>query len=327
MKKIMLVAAACTLMIAGCTNDSEEKVASLQAQVTTLEASLKHTNARNETLQDQLTELDSQLHEAKSQADDLRLELQRAPEAVDADELGRLNNRIKQLEAEIETLKSTPTTPPAEPVEPTEAVAPEPAPDPEVRKKLDDLLPLIKAETDTNSLDSALGLLGSSDKQTRDDYIAKIRQWVKDEPQNKRARLALALTLTTRFRDLDGQMMKQAALAGEVSDEVNQALKIDPEFYEAVHFLAILKVNYPPFTPEFKEANVALDHALELQENQTWEEDFADIYSAYSKWYRIQKKLDEAAAIVQAGLDRAPRNQGLLNEQQAIEDARNPEGE
>ena len=47
------------------------------------------------------------------------------------------------------------------------------------------------------------------------------------------------------------------------------------------------------------------------------------MYAAYAEWYFKQDKLEEAAAKVQAGLDHAPRNQGLLDEQTKIENAQN----
>jgi hypothetical protein len=54
----------------------------------------------------------------------------------------------------------------------------------------------------------------------------------------------------------------------------------------------------------------------------TWEDRFAEIYVHYSIWHRKQGQLDDAAAWVQKGLDHAPRNQGLLDEQAAVEAAR-----
>jgi tetratricopeptide (TPR) repeat protein len=316
--------ACAAIMAAGCGQNRDAEVAALKSENQTTRAELERQQARVETLQDQLTRLDTDLRDARDEATGLRVKLAKADKPDAGPELQQLQTRITELEAEIERLKFTPVESPAiEPAQPEVKVEPESVPDPEARKKLDDLLPLVMGENDTTSLETMLGILEKSDRQTRDDYIARIRQWVKEEPQNKRARLALALTLTTRFQDLEGDMMKQAVLAQEVQDETNAALKIDPEFYEAVHFLAILKASYPSFTPEFKDAHTTLDKALELQKDMTWEDDFAEIYAAYAMWYRVQKKYDEAAAKVQAGLDHAPRNEGLLAEQQAIEDARN----
>jgi hypothetical protein len=86
--------------------------------------------------------------------------------------------------------------------------------------------------------------------------------------------------------------------------------------------MAVMKVNYPTFTDEFKTANKDLDKALELQANMAWDDSFADIYVHYSVWYRKQGKLDEAAVKVQAGLDKAPRNEALLAEKKAVDEAR-----
>ncbi|MCB9895069.1 MAG: hypothetical protein H6839_11515 [Planctomycetes bacterium] len=325
MKKTIIAAAACVALLAGCSAEKDEKIASLQGQVKSLEANVQHTNARNETLQDQVTELDGKLHDAETEADELRLKLQKASKDDNSEEVARLNKRIGELQSEIDRLKAAPVASEPEkdstdPAEPTKTPV-DPQPDPELQRKLEDLLPLVKGETGSESLRKLQTLLYSADKATRDDYIAKVRKWVEDEPQNKQARMALASVLTTRFQDLKNPM-DQGALATQIKKETETALEIDPEYYEAQHFLAILKVNYPTFMPEFTGADKDLDKALELQAKMTWEDRFADIYSAYGMWYRKQEKYDEAAAKVQAGLDHAPRNQGLLDEQQAIEDAR-----
>ena len=66
-----------------------------------------------------------------------------------------------------------------------------------------------------------------------------------------------------------------------------------------------------------------LAHLLATAPGPGWEDRFADMYAAYAEWYFKQDKLEEAAAKVQAGLDHAPRNQGLLDEQTKIENAQN----
>ena len=333
MRKLFIPTLLLGLPIAGCSRQAEpEKVASLQAQVQTLETENEKLQAENDTLHDQRTDYDTQVRELTNERDrllgqvrDLEARDTREPAPVETtDETPTLKKRIAELEAEIETLKAE-----ASPAAETETVEapPEVEVDPEVKRQLADLLPLVKGETSTDSLEKLVGTLERADEQTRIDYVEEMRNWVKNDPESKHAHLALALTLTARFQDLEGDIMKQAALAGEVAEETNKAIEIDPEFYEAVHFLGILQVNYPSFTPEFKEANKTLDRALEMQAEMTWEDDFAEIYAAYGMWYRVQKKYDDAAAKVQAGLDLAPRNQGLLDEQQRIEDARNAEEE
>jgi outer membrane murein-binding lipoprotein Lpp len=322
MKTMLICFAACAALLTGCAKQNEEKIATLEAQVKTLEADVKQAEQRNETLQGQVTDLDGKLRDAQAEAGRLRVELERASTTDDRAE--KLSARITQLEAEIERLKKQPEAPtelPVKPAEPEPQPAPEPAkPDPEVVKRLDELLPMIKA-ADSKSMETAYELIVASDKQTRDDFIARVQQWVKDEPQSKVARLALATVLVSRFRDLKDPM-KQGALAGQIKTETEKAIEIDPEYYDAVHFLAVLQVNYPTFTPEFKDANTTLDKALSMQENMTWEDRFAEIYAAYGMWYRMQEKYEDAAAWVQKGLDKAPRDQGLLDEQKAIEDAK-----
>ncbi|MCB9933307.1 MAG: hypothetical protein H6841_07795 [Planctomycetes bacterium] len=324
MKRILLCMACAALLAAGCGQNRDAEVAALKSENQTTRTELERQQARVETLQDQLTQLDTDLRDARGEADALKLKLSKAEKPDNGAELQRLQSRITELEAEIERLKSAPVESPSiEPAPPEVKTEPEPKADPQAKQRLDELLPLVKTGTDQAALNEALGLIEKADKPTRDEFIAQLRQWTKDEPENKHARLALALALTSRFQDLRGDMMKQGALAAEVKKETDKALAIDPDYYEAVHFLAILKANYPSFTPEFKDAPASLDKALELQANMTWEDRFADIYTAYAMWYRVQKKYDEAAAMVQAGLDHAPRNQALLDEQQAIEKARN----
>jgi outer membrane murein-binding lipoprotein Lpp len=322
--KPTLIALACVALIAGCAKQDDQKLAALQAQVKTLEESRDQTEQRNETLQEQVTDLDGKLRDAKAEADGLRLKLEDGRAAND-EEKDKLAERIVQLEAEIERLKQDPR-PEVAPEPTTEKPEPkkEPKPDPEVVKRLDELLPMIKA-ADSTSMETAYELIANSDKQTRDDFIARIEQWVKDDPENKLAHMALATVLVARFPDIKDPM-KQGALAGQIKKETERALEIDPEYYDAVHFLAILKVNYPTFTSEFKDAPTSLDKALTMQENLTWEDRFADIYAAYGKWYRMQDKYDDGLAWVQKGLDKAPRHQGLVDEQKRLEDAKaNPE--
>jgi hypothetical protein len=324
--KPTLIAIACLALLAGCAQKDDAQVEALQAQVKTLEESKAQADQRNETLQDQVTELDGKVRDAKAEADGLRLKLDDARLAVD-DEKDKLAERIVQLEAEVERLKAAPkpevAPEPKVEEQPTEPKA-EAKPDPEVVKRLNDLLPMIKA-ADAKSMDTAYELIANSDKQTRDDFIARIEQWAKDEPENKNARLALATVLVARFQDIKDPM-KQGALAGKIKGEADAALKVDPEYYDAVHFMAMLQVNYPTFAQEFKSANTTLDKALSMQENMTWDDRFAEIYVGYGMWYRKQEKYDDGLAWVQKGLDKAPRDQGLLDEKQRLEDAKaNPE--
>lgn len=324
MKRILLCMACAAIMAAGCGQNRDAEVAALKSENQTTRAELERQQARVETLQDQLTQLDTDLRDARDEATGLRVKLAETDKPDAGPELQRLQTRITELEAEIERLKSSSAeSPPVEPAPPEVKVEPELKPDPQVKERLNELLPLVKTGADQAALNEALGLIEKADKPTRDEFIAQLRQWTKDEPENKHARLSLALALTSRFQDLRGDMMKQGTLASEIKKETDKALAIDPDYYEAVHFLAILKASYPSFTPEFKDAHTTLDKALELQANMTWEDRFAEVYAAYAMWYRVQKKYDEAAAKVQAGLDHAPRNEGLLAEQQAIEDARN----
>ena len=331
MKKILACTLACGVLLAGCGQKPDDRVATLEGEVKALTVELEQEQARNETLQDQVTKLDGDLRDSRGDADELALKVSKLSSKNEelVDEIDALKTKLESAEARTTT--PTPEEPSvSEPTVETPEKTPEdtpettpPAPDPKVKQRLTDLLPLVKTGTDREALNEAVELIYGSDKQTRDDFITEIQTWVKNEPNNKYARLTLARALTTRFQDLEGKFMKQGELAGQIRTETEKALETDPDYYEAVHFLAILEVNYPAFTPEFKGADKDLDKALELQKTLTWEDHFADIYTAYAQWHRKQGQLDAAAAKVQAGLDHAPRNQGLLDEQKRIEDASN----
>jgi len=326
MKRVLLMLGVGLMLVAGCAKE-DSRVASLEGQLRKLEAEKEQADSRAEELQGQLADRDTRLSTAASEADALRLQLERAQAAGDNGETGKLKLRIDELEAEVARLKAAP---PAEVVKPEEAKpGPEPAkretiPADEARKRFDELLPDVKRGDDA-ALGALTDLMYGADKETRDQFIETVRQWVKEEPDNKLAHLTLAAVLTSRFQDLTNPM-KMGALAGEIKDATNAALKIDPEYYDAVHFLAILKVNYPTFTPEFKDAPTTLDKAISMQAEMTWEDRFGEIYVGYSQWHRKQNQLDKATERVQQGLDKAPRYQPLLDEQQAIEAAKaNPE--
>ncbi|MBZ0137715.1 MAG: hypothetical protein K8I27_15220 [Planctomycetes bacterium] len=323
MTKLMIPTLLMGLVLAACGRaDEPEKVASMQAQIQTLEEDNKKLRAENDTLQEQRTDYDTRLRDVTGERDALTKklrDLESAP-AKAPEETNELKQRISALEAEIATLKehaAAATTPePTAETEPAET----PAVDVEaVKQKMEELWPLVQAG-DRKALGEMQDQLDGANKELRDTYIQQVKDWVKQEPNNKHARITLAAALSTRFQDLTDPM-KMGALAGEMKQETEKALTIDPDYYEAQHFLCILRVNYPSFTQEFKEADKSLDRALELQAGMIWEDRFAEIYAAYGMWYRVQQKYDEAAAKVQAGLDLAPRHQGLLDEKQRIDDA------
>ena len=326
MRELTVLMLMAGLLIAGCGREEEPpKVEPLHAHVTSLETELERQSSRNETLLDQLREQENLVQDLTTERNKLAQQVRelkdsKAPEST-VDDTEALKQRITALEAELESLKQETTDP-----EPDTDPAEQPEIDTvTITRKMEELWPLVKAG-DRQALGEMQSQLNGANKEIRDSYISELRDWVSNEPSSKHARYALAIGLATRFQDLTDPM-QQGALAGEIQTETMKALEIDPEYYEAQHFLAILRVNYPSFTPEFKDADESLDKALELQSKLTWEDRFAEIYAAYGKWYRVQKMYDEANAKVQAGLDLAPRHQALLDEQQRIEDASSTEEE
>lgn len=323
MKWMMPVLLALALLQSGCSRD-DERVQRLQDQLS------EATSAAN-ALEDRLLEggeleasLRTQLETARREADELRARLAELPTEA-ADETEPLRREIAELKARIAELEQAPA-PEAEP-EPTPAAPAAEAPNAEHLARLDELMPAVKTSAGGTELDEMWELASRGNKALRDEIIRRVREWSSAEPDSARARVALATALTTRFADLDGQFMQQGQLAGEVKKELETALEIDPGYYDAVHFMAIMKANYPPFADEFKTAGVDLDKAIKMQESLPWEERFCDVYTIYSQWLRKQGKLAEAEAKTAAGLQKSPANEGLLAEQAAIKAAREAQGD
>jgi tetratricopeptide (TPR) repeat protein len=336
MKQAIVPALLVLCLLAGCRDRALEdelaatrsKLVDAEHQTRLAQDEIAHANTQAADLRRQLARLQQQLDAAAKSA-------QAGPAAPTPDpRVEQLQATIAALEKRIAELESAKPQPAAETPRPAQPeTGPSPAPDARAKAeavaRLDALLPLVKSDAaTTRQRDEMLELLFKTDKETRDRVIAEMQKWVTDEPSNKQARLALASALVSRFADLKrDDFMGQATLAGKITEEAEEALKLDPEFYDAVAFLALMKVEYPTFSPEFKGANKDLERALKLQAKMTWEDHFADIYVGYSTWYRKQGKLDEAAARCQAGLDKAPRHEGLLAEKKKVEDARKPAGE
>ncbi|MBK9973789.1 MAG: hypothetical protein IPP14_03345 [Planctomycetes bacterium] len=313
--------------LAGCKDAHTEaelastktQLAAKQAELDGLQADLKQTNKRIADLKAELAAGQIVAEQPKPDATTDVTETRRLKAA-----LAEQEQRVKDLETQLAVAKAAQPTKPAEVEKPADAAKADPATVEEATRRIDELLPLVKSDAGTaRQREEMVNLMFKADKATRDRVIDDIQKWVKEEPGNKHAHLSLANALVSRFADIKREdFMGQATLAGKVTDAANKALEIDPDFYDAVAYLALMKVNYPPFTPEFKGANKDLDRALDLQAKQSWVDEFADVYVGYSTWFRKQGKLDDAAAKVQAGLDKAPRNEGLLAEKKIVDDAR-----
>lgn len=330
MRGTLIVCVSGLLWLAGCRDAAlESELAATKARLAEARQEAQAARGESTTAAAEAETLRRQLRGLNEKLDTLS-RVAPAPNAHGTIEPQRadLQARIRELEQKIAELEAaSPPQPAAQPKPEAETPA---QPDATVLqdsvKRIDALLPLVKSDAATGKQrDDLLELLFKSDRETRDRVIGEIQKWVADEPANKQARLALASVLVARFADLKkDDFMGQATLAGQITDEAQKALELDPEFYEAVAFLALMKVEYPTFSPEFKAANKDLNRALELQAKLTWEERFAEVYVGYSTWYRKQGKLDEAAAKCQAGLDKSPRHEGLLAEQTKVEEARKP---
>ncbi len=306
-----------SLLLIACeqkTPDADgHKLAALETRLAQAERRSDEATAKAQRLEDELAKLANAKPAAP--APDPRVD-----ELADA--VKQLTDRVRELTPKEHQAPAAP----AAGVEdntaksPTEVEA-KPAPE-EVLRRINSLLPNLKTDSGTGAQrDELLGLLFQANKETRDRVIAEMREWAKAEPENKHARLGLANALVSRFADVSDDIMKQGALAAEIMKEAGTAQELDAEFYDALHFIALMKAGYPSFAPEFTQAGKDMDRALAMQANMAWEDRFADIYTAYAKWYRVQKKYDNAMAKAQAGLDLAPRNAELLAEKAAIEKA------
>jgi tetratricopeptide (TPR) repeat protein len=323
-----LILAIPLLLLAGCSDDG--RVATLEGKLNNSVERINEVERQNEKLALELIALRKAVAESSAPPPD--------PAAIK--ELEALRARLQAAEGRITSLEAAPEPgpdlPEPEPVRdvtanppdaPTDTAGAAKTPLAKDMRRLEELMPLIKSDVTGEQVYELVEIAEDSNKAFRDEVISRMRDWVKAEPENSRARLGLALALTTRFRDIRGDMMKQATLAGEVRKEAEKASEIDPEYYDAVHFMAILKVNYPTFAQEFQGAKEDLDKALEMQAQLPWDDAFCEIYAAYSLWYRKQGKLDDAMTKVNAGLQKSPQHKDLLNEKKAIEDRKTGEGD
>lgn len=325
---VAILAVACGLTLAACKDqETEEKLARARTDLALAEAESKSQRDLAGKLSKDLDQVRGELRAATDRLNAAQQQVdEAAAKSANTAELTALRDKVAKLEAETRRLEAELATRPAasttdKPAEPPADKQPAAA-DPEAVKQAQELLGKVKANpTDYDTVEKLAEALRKADASTREKAIADLKAIVAADPRNKEARLALASVMVTRFRDLRNPM-DQGALAAEIKTELDKAIDIDPGYYEAQHFLALMKTGYPPFTEEFKTANKDLDRAIELQSKMTWDDSFSEIYAAYAGWYRRQGKLEEAAAKVQAGLDKDPRNEDLLAEKKRIDDAR-----
>ncbi len=314
-------------LLVGCNRTDTHS----EARLNTMASELADMHEHNLDLTGEMVKLKDEVALLRARNATLQADNERQP-ALDTSqvnamqaEITALTTRVSALEKQIASQASAGTSKP-EIAEPTPA---EDTPKPDAAaadRQYETLWPLVKSG-DKKAMNELSELANGSSKEFRDRVIKQARDWVKDEPENKQARLTLASLLVSRFQDLRSEPMKQGALAGEIVTEIDKALTIDPDYYEARHFLAIMKANYPTFAPEFKTANIDLDKALEMQAQMPWEDIFCEIYAAYSMWFRKQGKLDEALAKVNAGLEKSSQDAGLLAEKEAVLAAQSPQGD
>lgn len=320
--KYLLVMCMPALWLCGCGAQDDSKVVALEKRVVAMEARAEEEKGEREKLATENQNLRKTLEGWKRDA---------APAAqagVTREELKKeIEDVIAALRKELAPAKPAETTsaegvtgkaePPREKTDAEKAKAIE-----EARARLAEKLPGFYANVgDTAARKAFMELMWEVDAKTRKEVVDKLKAMVAENPEDKTLRLALSEALMSQFRDVKPGI-EQGIWANNVLKESKKATLIDPDYYDAVAFMATFKANYPEGFPEFNEAPKDLDKALELQSKMTWEDRFGDIYVAYAQWYFKQQKYDEATAKVQAGLDKDARNQELIDLKKKIEEAK-----
>lgn len=312
------------LLLAGCGAKEDPKVPALEKRLATLESRVDEERSERERLVAENQSLRKALDAVKPE------KREPTPAGITRDEMQKeLDDLARALRKEFG--RPATSTQPAKPETKPEAKA-APASEPtdadkakkieEAKAKLSDKLTRFYADLADRALTQEVyELLWQADGKTRKEVVDKLKAMVAENPEDKHLRLALANALLTTFADVKPGI-EQGVLAGAVMREAKTAEKIDPDYYDAVAFIAVYKANYPEGFVEFNEAWKDLDKALAMQAKMPWEDRFGDIYAAYGAWYFKQKKYDEAMAKVQAGLDKDARNPQLIELKKRIEDAR-----
>ena len=309
------------LWLCGCGAQDDAKVSSLEKRVVAAEARADEQEAARKNLEVEQANLRKTLdgikrESAPTQAGITREELKKELE----DAMAALRKELAQAKPGETTSAGGATSkvePPKEKTEAEKAKAIE-----EAKTKLAEKLQGFYANVgDTAARKAFMELLWEVDAKTRKEVVDKLKAMVAENPEDKTLRLALAEAIMSQFRDVKPGI-EQGIWASNVLRESKKAAQIDPDYYDAVAFMATFKANYPEGFPEFAEAPKDLDKALELQSKMTWEDRFGEIYVAYAQWYFKQQKYDEALAKVQAGLDKDARNQELMDLKKKIEEAK-----
>ncbi|MBP9892331.1 MAG: hypothetical protein KBG84_10555 [Planctomycetes bacterium] len=310
------------LWLCGCGAHDDSKVIALEKRVVAAEARADEQEAARKNLEVEQANLRKTLDGWK------REPAAAAQAGVTRDELKKeIDDAMEALRKELaparpaETTSSGGTTgkvePPREKTEAEKAKAIE-----EAKVKLAEKLPGFYANVgDTAARKAFMELMWEVDAKTRKEVVDKLKAMVAENPEDKTLRLTLAEALMSQWRDVKPGI-EQGIWANNVLKESKKAAQIDPDYYDAVAFMATFKSNYPEGFPEFAEAPKDLDKALELQSKMAWEDRFGEIYVAYAQWYFKQQKYDEAMAKVQAGLDKDARNQELIDLKKKIEEAK-----
>ncbi|MHC4839909.1 MAG: hypothetical protein ACYTDT_02970 [Planctomycetota bacterium] len=329
---VLLLAIGASLGLAGCNNVSQDEHDALQAKHDAIAKKLDNRNSDVKELEFKVSSMEDAQNTSNDELNELRSKLATLENVPAAEpDTSALDAEIVTLKARIKELEEAPKKPVVTDGPEPGSENPETVPVPtelseEDKARIDDLIPTMNTDAaGTEQRNELRELLARADKETRTKAVKTLKELVAKEPENQYARLALAELMTTQFQDVGGGIAA-GRLATDIKKEIKKATEIDPEYYDAQHFLALFNVGYPTFMPDFQNANVQLDKCIELQADMTWEERFADVYAAYGQWYQKQQMYDEGLQKVQEGLDKSPRNEGLLARKTSIETAKNGEG-
>jgi predicted Zn-dependent protease len=275
------------LWLTGCGHQDDSKVVALEKRVVAAETRADAEKEDRERLATEIKGLKDELAKAPKVAPN-----ESAPGLTRDDVRAEIKSALESLRKELAQAKPADTSgtggngPTAKVDEPKEKTEAEKAKEiEEAKTKLAEKLGrFYENVSDHAASKDVYELLWQVDAKTRKEVVDKLKALVAENPEDKNLRIALAQALTTTFRDVKTGI-EQGILAGNIMKEAKKASQIDPDFYDAVAFVAVFKANYPEGFTEFAEAYKDLDKALELQSKMTWEDRFGEIYVAYGRWY------------------------------------------
>ncbi len=192
--------------------------------------------------------------------------------------------------------------------------------DPEARSTS----PFVRAEFDAllEKLRLGVGLHGASREMERfwelarstgviDEGIAELEALVAADPADLEARMDLAEYYIAKLYSVPGGP-EQGLWNDKVEQQWQEVLARDPDHWDAQFRLGTNWSYYPDFLSKTNDAIRALARARELQEREPPREEFVETYLSLARMYMRKAKVEEARAVLSAGLRRHPGDVRLV---------------